>query len=80
MCFVNFNWKNEISVIKQSLPAFICIILPLLLGVLPFFLEYKKNTIYLEIEKAKKKIKKIVGEEKLQELTTTNAKQILENN
>ena len=47
MCFVNFNWKNEISVIKQSLPAFICIILPLLLGVLPFFLEYKKNTIYL---------------------------------
>ena len=47
MCFVNFNWKNEISVIKQSLPAFICMIFPLLLAVLPFFLEYEKKTIYL---------------------------------
>lgn len=40
---------------------------------------HRKNTIYLEIEKASKKIKKLIGEEKLKELTTTNAKRILEN-
>jgi len=41
---------------------------------------HRKNTIYPNIEKACKKIKKIIGEEKLKELTTTNAKKILENN
>lgn len=40
---------------------------------------HRKNTIYLEIEKAIKKVTKIIGEEKLKELTTTNARKILEN-
>lgn len=40
---------------------------------------HRKNTIYPEIEKANKKIKKIIGEEKLKELTVINARKILEN-
>lgn len=37
------------------------------------------NGIYLDIPKALKKIKKIVGDEKLEELTTGNQRKILEN-
>lgn len=40
---------------------------------------HKTNTIYLQIEKSIKKIKKIIGTEELEKLTTTNAQKILEN-
>ena len=40
---------------------------------------HKRNTIYPQIEKSIKRIKKIIGEEELRKLTTTNAKKILEN-
>ena len=41
---------------------------------------HKKETIYIKVQTATKKIKKIVGAEKLEELTNTNARCILEKN
>lgn len=40
---------------------------------------HRKNGIYLEIPKAVKKIEKIVGKEKIHEITTYNAKKIINN-
>ena len=40
---------------------------------------HRKNGIYLEITKAVKKIEKIVGKQKIYEITTSNAKKILNN-
>lgn len=41
---------------------------------------HKKETIYIKVQTATKKIKKIVGADKLEELTNTNARYILEKN
>ena len=41
---------------------------------------HKKETIYIKVQTATKKIKKIVGAKKLEELTNTNARCILEKN
>ncbi len=49
MCFVNFEWKNEITIIKQSLPAFISILFPMLLAVLPFVIEHNLSISQLNI-------------------------------
>ena len=40
---------------------------------------HRKNGIYLEIPKAVKKIEKIVGKEKLYQITTSNAQKIINN-
>ena len=40
---------------------------------------HRKNTIYLQVPEALKKLKTIVGEEKLKELTDTNPRLVLEN-
>lgn len=42
-------------------------------------IHYPNNKIYQNIEKSRKKIKKIIGEEKYIELTITNPKKIIEN-
>jgi ABC-2 type transport system permease protein len=49
MFFVNLNWKNEITVIKQSIPAFISILFPMLLAVLPFLIENNLTSKELNI-------------------------------
>lgn len=40
---------------------------------------HKKESIYPKIPKILSKIKKIIGEEKLEEITNTNPKMVLEN-
>lgn len=42
-------------------------------------IHFPNNKIYLNMEKIKKKIKKIIGEEKLKELMITNPKKIISN-
>lgn len=49
MCFINFNWKNEITVIKQSIPAFISVLFPLLLAILPFVIEHNLSISNLNL-------------------------------
>ena len=49
------------------------------ISVLATDIHYPNNKIYQNIEKSRKKIKKIIGEEKYIELTTTNPKKIIEN-
>lgn len=49
MFFVNFDWKNEITVIKQSLPAFISILFPLFLAFLPFIIKHNLTPAKLYI-------------------------------
>lgn len=49
------------------------------ISVLATDIHYPNNKIYQNIEKSRKKIKKIIGEEKYIELTITNPKKIIEN-
>ena len=42
-------------------------------------IHFPDSKIYQNMEKSKKKIKKIIGEEKLIELSITNPKKIIEN-
>ncbi len=50
-----------------------------IISVLATDIHYPNNKIYLNMEKIRKKIKKIIGEERFIELTNTNPKKIIEN-
>lgn len=50
-----------------------------IIAILATDIHYPNNKIYQNIEKSRKKIKKIIGEEKYIELTITNPKKIIEN-
>lgn len=49
------------------------------ISILATDIHYPNSEIYKNIEKSKKKIKRIIGEEKLTELTITNPKKIIQN-
>ena len=50
-----------------------------IIAILATDIHYPNNKIYYNKEKSRKKIKKIIGEEKEKELTITNPKKIIEN-
>lgn len=43
LLFPNFNWKNEIRVIKQSLPSFLAIFIGIICSMIPLFIKVSFN-------------------------------------
>ncbi len=79
-CMIQSNYGSILGIYGQTAKSTIKY---LLRNNLVHFLgtdTHKANTIYPKIEKAINKIKKVVGEETVERLTTTNAREIIENN